>query len=67
MANITAAWTVELNCTCPKCNEYVDLLDYVDFWDGRRLDIAESGTERSCDIEVICPKCDHEFTVDCEY
>jgi uncharacterized protein (DUF983 family) len=67
MTNVTAIWTVELNCTCPACNELVDLLDYPDFWDGRKLDIAENGTDRSRGVEVLCPECDHEFTVDCEY
>lgn len=67
MSNITATWTVELHCTCPKCNEWVDLLEYPDFWDGMHLDIAEHGTERSRGVEVLCPECDHEFSVDCEY
>jgi Zn finger protein HypA/HybF involved in hydrogenase expression len=67
MANVTAIWTVELNCTCPNCDKSVDLLDYPDFWDCRHLDIAENGTERSKNVDVICPECDHEFTVDCEY
>lgn len=64
---ITATWTVELNCECPNCKEYVNLLDYPDFWDGRHLDIPEHGTERSKGVEVMCPECGHEFTVDCEY
>lgn len=67
MANVTAIWTVELNCVCPECEEHVDLLDYADFWDERQLEVPEHGTERSRDVEVVCPECGHEFTVDCEY
>ena len=65
--NPTAGWTVELHCDCPACGEWVDLLDYPDFWDGRHLDIAEHGTARSKDVEVFCPECGHEFNVDLEY
>ena len=61
--NTKATWVVELNCDCPKCGEYVNLLDYADFWDCRDLEVAESGK----DVEVSCPICGHEFKVDCEY
>jgi len=67
VAAVTATWVVELNCTCPKCGEDVDLLDYADFWDGRQLDVPEHGTDRSKGVEVMCPDCGHEFAVDCEY
>ena len=67
MADVTATWIVELNCHCPNCEEYVNLLDYADFWDGRKLEIPEHGTDRSKDVEAQCPKCDHEFSVDCCY
>lgn len=67
MSENKATWIVELNTDCPSCKEYVNLLDYVDFWDGRKLDIAENGTERSRDVEVVCPICFDEFTVDLEY
>ena len=59
----TATWVVELNCECPSCGKYVNLLDYVDFWDGRELEIAEP-----CVVdEVVCPECGHEFDVIAEY
>ena len=67
MPDTTATWRVELDCECPACKQYVDLLDYTDFWDGRTLDIAESETARSQDMEVVCPECGHDFTVDCYY
>lgn len=67
MSENKATWIIELNTECPNCKEWADLLDYGDFWDGRKLDIAEHGTERSTDVEVICPECNHVFTVDLEY
>ena len=53
---IDACWDIGLYCDCPHCDNYVNLLDYCDFWDGRRLDICECGTDRSIDVEVICPE-----------
>ena len=66
-APCSAQWAVELNCDCPKCGEYVNLLDAPDFWDGRTLDIPEHGTENSNNLEVVCPECGHEFKVCCEW
>ena len=68
MQNVTATWDIELNCSCPKCDQCFDLLCYPDFSDGwKNLEVCENGTDRSKGIEVVCPKCRHEFTVDCEY
>jgi hypothetical protein len=61
--NTKAAWTIELNCDCPKCGERVNLLDDPDFWKGRNLAILV----RSKGVDVFCPKCEHGFKVDCEY
>lgn len=65
--NRTATWNIELMCDCPHCKEYVNLLNYCDFWDDRQLDICEWGTDRSTNVEVICPECEEEFVVDLEY
>jgi len=67
MAEVIATWHASLNCDCPGCGEYVDLMSYSDFWDGRSLQIAEHDTDRSRDVEVVCPECGHEFKVDCEW
>ena len=67
MAEVKASWRVELNCDCPACGEYVDLLSGDGFWDGRKLDIPEHDTDNSRDMEVCCPECGHEFKVDCEW
>ncbi len=59
---IEATWIVELNADCPGCNRRVDLLAYPDFWDGRKLQVGENST-----IEVVCPECGHDFTVEAVY
>jgi len=63
----TAAWSIELNCECPKCGDFVDLLDYPDFWEGKTIELAEQGTKAADNLDVMCPKCGHEFNVKCEY
>jgi len=67
MSKVTATWIIELNCECPKCKEWVNLLDYPDFWEGQSMKTGESRTKNSIDTEVVCPECNHEFKVDCEY
>lgn len=67
MSKNKAFWYVELYTDCPCCKEHVNLLDHGDFWYGRQFDISEHGTKRSTDVEVVCPECGHEFTVDMEY
>ena len=62
MADTMARWSISLNCDCPKCEELVNLVDYPDFWHGHQFEAGHSK-----DMEVICPACNHEFTVDCEY
>lgn len=64
--NTIATWSIELNCTCPSCKKYVDLLDYPDFWDGRRVEAGENRTEKSINFEAVCPECGHEFLADLE-
>ena len=64
---VIATWSVSLDTKCPECGEYVDLLDDPDFWDGRKLEIGENGTKNSENVEVICPKCEAYFNVECEY
>jgi hypothetical protein len=63
----TAQWSISLNCDCPHCKEYVDLLDATDFWDGVEFEPGEHNTSKSRDVHVYCPKCGEEFIVDLEY
>ena len=69
LPHTTADWTLKLHATCPHCKEFVDLLDYGDFWDahGGHLEACEHGTERSKELEVTCPECMKDFTVECQY
>jgi len=60
MPNPTAYWDISLNVECPACHEDVDLLEYADFWDGREHPCPAESMEG---VEVVCPKCSHEFTV----
>ncbi len=64
----SATWYLSLDCDCPKCDESVDLLDGPDFW-GDHVGLApcETMTELANALEVVCPKCGHEFEVRCEY
>lgn len=64
---IEATWWISLDADCPKCDENVNLLDAADFWDGRKMGIGEHGTDRTAAVEVVCPKCDHPFTVKTVY
>ena len=64
---LIANWSVGLHCECPKCGEFVNLLDAPDFWHSHTLDIPEHGTENSNNLEVACPECGHEFHVCCEW
>ncbi len=68
LPHTTADWTLELNCDCPHCKEYVNLLDFGDFWDQQSgLEACEHGTERTKKLEVHCPSCRQDFTVECQY
>lgn len=64
---LQAVWSLSLDFECPNCKDSVDLLDYPDFWDGRDLGVCENSTEKSRNVSVQCPECDHEFVVDLEY
>jgi len=65
--NTCATWSISLDVDCPKCEEYFNILDTPDFWEDRQLDLGEHETARSRGIEVTCPECGYEFTVDLEY
>jgi len=65
--SITATWTIELNCECPHCEEYVKLLDDSDFLRNNEFEIGEHGIDRTRNFEVWCPECGESFEVDLEY
>lgn len=58
---VAASWSVSLNCDCPFCGEYVDLM----------LDSDQLETVQPCEadkeLEVFCPECGENFTIKTEY
>jgi len=63
----TAQWSITLDGDCPHCKEFVNLLDYCDFWnDHEDLGTGEHMTERSKNVEVVCPSCGEEYIVELE-
>ena len=69
MSNTTATWSFSLDCECPVCNMQFDVCTSDSAHDlfGNGLQVCEQDTPLSTDIEVICPHCEHEFVIDCEY
>lgn len=65
---INATWDISLNCNCPECDKYVDLVDLPDFWNFHDcINAGESGTRFSRDVGVICPECNAYFKADFLY
>jgi hypothetical protein len=64
---ITATWHLRLMTTCPWCRRRVDLLDAPDFWESPACEPCEHHTDRTTNMEVVCPECGHEFQVTTEY
>ena len=62
-----AQWTLELNVDCPHCGEWVDLLEYADFWDGASFQPYEHGTDATTEVEVTCPECGECFVCNFTY
>ena len=66
VAKVEAAWSIELNCECPKCGRDVDLIEADDFWiEGPEP--LEYDTKRTRELLVYCPECGAEFEVNCVY
>jgi len=63
----TAQWSLSLDCDCPHCKEFVNLLDTPDFWRDAEFEPCEYNTHKTRDVRVICPACNEEFVVDLEY
>jgi hypothetical protein len=67
MKKTIATWYLSLNCDCPHCDEYIDILDDEQFLLDNRIVPCENGTNNSRNIEVVCSVCFKEFLVDLEY
>ena len=66
MSDTTATWSISLDTECPECEHDFDLICVEGFREAG-IDPIEHGTDRSKGVEVTCPGCFHEFTVDLEY
>jgi len=66
MSNHYADRNISLMSTCPKCEEYFDLIEQDnDFLvDGGRGELCEHDTSRIKYVEVECPECGYQFRVD---
>ena len=58
--NAKAEWYINLMCDCPACDEYVDLLEFGEFWLEKNLVPGETKTN----LQVTCPECGAIFLVD---
>lgn len=59
-----AEWDFSLHTECPKCDEWVDLLQCGDFFEwNQRISIGENREN----VEAQCPLCGHEFKVETIY
>lgn len=56
---VEAAWSISLDVECPHCKADFDLTDGDDFWACAQP--GEHGTDRTTDLETVCPKCDGQF------
>ena len=52
---VDAEWSLSLDCTCPHCGEYVDLVGLDDIWEA--IDPCEHNTPRSRGAQLRCPEC----------
>lgn len=64
---VTATWDIKLYTRCPHCKRYVDLVENQDFFLEAHFEPLEQDTNATRDVEVTCPDCDAEFTVDFTY
>ncbi len=63
----TAEWAIQLNVTCPHCDERFDLMEDDDFRTDASFEPLERDTYATRDVDVTCPHCQTEFTCDFSY
>lgn len=57
---VDAQREILLNCECPLCNEWVDLMEF-NLFEGDIDDLALG--EKASNVEVFCPDCHGYFRV----
>lgn len=54
-----ASWNIDLNVTCPHCEHYFDVTDYITMGD-----LPPTGQSiKNCSLEVVCPECSRYFRI----
>lgn len=55
-----AWWHVSLDVDCPKCQQYIDILQTDEYLCGDGFNIESAN---DIDFEAKCPECGHEFLI----
>ena len=53
-----ASFTLSLDCDCPHCGNYVDVIDLID---KEQLDDDFNAT--NLEVDVTCPECGEDFII----
>lgn len=68
MEKVEASLDIEVNCECPYCEEYLNLLDYQKFEDlnedgylQRKVLKKDGYGNSNLSEEIKCPACEKEF------
>lgn len=69
MKNVKAYWSFDLMTECPECEADLNLdnMDGFSYVSDLELQVLEQDTDKSTNIEIECPYCNHTFKVDCIY
>ena len=59
MKEVRANTFVEVTCSCPHCDAFLDILDN----DQVRESLGSDHRAEDCDIEITCSECNQEFIV----
>jgi len=66
-SKLFASWELALWFNCPNCKESVDLLEDTDFWYDQTFEPCEHNTDKTIDVDIMCPKCGNEYVVSLAY
>ena len=58
-----ATWNASIDVDCPYCGESQDLLGDSENGINFNIEVAETDTDRTTNIEVVCTCCEKEFIV----
>ena len=59
MKTVEAQTYVEVTCSCPECNAYLDIFDLGQTKEVMGYDLRAE----KCDMEITCPECGKQFIV----